>query len=290
MFGSLSSTYAPVVAETRKAGLPLLFSGGVCPKAVFPPADKLQFCTTAYAADLDSEFAMRFIKEHAKGPVRLGFAAMSIPISRGSIDHAEKVAKSLGMQTVDKEIIPPPTPNYAPFATKPKAADANWVFSWAPWVTQVKTFEALRKLGWKGKYLAYGHINSEEELARLKDDGFYVFGANAMFQDNLGIHKEIRAAAKKYGARYPVTQLSEGWVAAMALEQMLKKVSWPPSREKVVAAMNGVNVNLRGLRGGGLEWTKSNHFRTKMYHRVYRWNSGKQGIVKVKNWVQKDIK
>ena len=32
--------------------VPLLFMGAVCPKEVYPPADPLQFCTTAYAARL----------------------------------------------------------------------------------------------------------------------------------------------------------------------------------------------------------------------------------------------
>ena len=290
MNASLSSTYAPMVAEIRKAGMPLLFAGGVCPKEVFPPADKLQFCTTSYAADLDSEFAMHFVKEVENRNVKLGFAAMSIPLSRAGINRAAEVAESLGMTTVDKENIPPPTPNYAPFATKLKDAGAEWVFSWAPWVTQIKTFEALRALGWQGKFLSYGHINAEEELARVKDDGFFVFGANAMFQDDLPIHREIRAAAKAAGAKFPATYLAEGWIAAMALEQVLRKVSWPPSRDKVIAAMNGIEIDLKGLRGASLKWTAENHFRTAMHHRVYRWDSGKKSVVRVKDWAEKTIK
>lgn len=290
MNASLSSTYAPMVAELRKAGMPLLFAGGVCPKEVFPPADKLQFCTTSYAADLDSEFAMHFVKEVEKRNVKLGFAAMSIPLSRAGINRAAEVAESLGMTTVDKENIPPPTPNYAPFATKLKDAGAEWVFSWAPWVTQIKTFEALRALGWQGKFLSYGHINAEEELARVKDDGFFVFGANAMFQDDLPIHREIRAAAKAAGAKFPATYLAEGWIAAMALEQVLSKVSWPPSRDKVIAAMNGIEIDLKGLRGASLKWTAENHFRTAMHHRVYRWDSGKRSVVRVKDWSEMIIK
>ena len=35
---SLSSTYAPVVAEAKRAGVPLLFASSVCPKEVYPPA------------------------------------------------------------------------------------------------------------------------------------------------------------------------------------------------------------------------------------------------------------
>jgi len=132
MNASLSSTYAPMVAESKRAGVPLFYAGGVCPEATFPPADPLQFCSTAYSANLDSEAAMAFIKNTAKEPVRIGFAAMAIPIARSGIAHAEKVAKSLGMTAVDTQITPPPTPDYTPFATKLKDANPDWVFSWSP--------------------------------------------------------------------------------------------------------------------------------------------------------------
>ena len=80
-------------------------------------------------------------------------------------------------------MIPPPTADYTPFATKLKDAGPNWVYSWAPWVTQVRTLEALRKLGWNDDYIAWGHLEAEAELARLKDGKFYVVNSNALFQD-----------------------------------------------------------------------------------------------------------
>ena len=40
---SLSSTYAPIVQETKRANVPLWFAGAVCPKETYPPADPLQF-------------------------------------------------------------------------------------------------------------------------------------------------------------------------------------------------------------------------------------------------------
>ena len=166
---SLSSTYAPVIAEAKNAGVPLMFSSSVCPKDVYPPAQAGEFCTTAFAATYDSRAALSFIKETAKEPVKIGFAAMAIPLSRAEIDFAESQAPSLGMSAVDKEVIPPPTADYTPFATKLKEAGANWVFSWAPWVTQVRTFEALRRLGWSGDYITWAHLEAENELKRIKD-------------------------------------------------------------------------------------------------------------------------
>ena len=287
---SLSSTFPPVVAEAKRAGVPVLFASSVCPKEVYPPADALQFCSTAFASTYDSRATLGFIKQTAKEPVKIGFAAMAIPLSRAEMDFAEQQAPGLGMTVVGKEVIPPPTPDYTPFATKLKDAGANWVFSWAPWVTQVRTLEALRRLDWKGDYIAWAHIEAEGELARLKDGSFYVIGANALFQDQLPIHKDIAEAAKKAKLTYPVEQLTEGWIAGMVVEAALKAAGWPATPEKVTAALSTLKVDTKGLRGGPIEWTKDNHFRTQQYYRVYRWDPAKGSIVQVKDWTVFDVK
>ncbi len=287
---SLSSTYAPVTAEAKQANVPLLFASSVCPQAVYPPADPLQFCTTAFAANYDSRATLAFVKETAKEPVKLGLTAMAIPISRGEIDFAEEQSKTMGMTPVAKEIIPPPTPDYTPFATKIKDAGANWGYSWAPWVTQVRTLESLRRLDWKGDFIAWAHIEAEGELARLKDGQFYVIGANALFQDNLPIHAEIRDAAKKAGVQYPAEQMAEGWIAGMVIEAALKATGWPATPQKLADAMSALKVDTKGLRGGPIEWTKDNHFRTRQYYRIYRWDTAKGAIAQVKDWVPFDVK
>jgi branched-chain amino acid transport system substrate-binding protein len=290
VLSSLSSTFAPVIAETRRANVALMLMGAVCPKEVYPPADALQFCTTAYAGGYDSRATLAFIKETAREPVRIGFAAMAIPLSRGEIDYAEEQSKTMGMTPVDKEVIPPPTADYTPFATKLKEANPNWIFSWAPWVTQVKTLEALRRLGWQGDYITWAHIEAEAELARLKDPKFFVIGANALFQDNLPIHKEIVEAAKKGNVRYPAEQMTEGWIGGLVLEAVLKAAGWPADAGKIRAAMEKVKVDTQGLRGGPIEWSKDNHFRTRQYYRVYRWDAAKSAITVAKDWVPYDVK
>lgn len=285
---SLSSTYAPVVNEARSAGVPLLFASSVCPKDVYPAATEGQFCTTAFASTFDSRAALAFIKETAKEPVRIAFSAMAIPLSRGEIDFAESQTAALGMTAVDKEIIPPPTADYTPFATKMKDANPNWVFSWAPWVTQVRTFEALRRLDWKGDYITWAHLEAEGELKRIKDPKLFVIGANALFDDNLPVQKEIADAVKQANAKYPPEQMTEGWIAGMVIEAALKGAGWPATPAKIQASMANLKVDLKGLRGGPMEWTKDNHFRTRQYYRVYRWNGSK--IEVVKDWFPYEVK
>jgi ABC-type branched-subunit amino acid transport system substrate-binding protein len=289
---SLSSTYAPMIQVAERSKTPILFAAAVCPAEVYPPnADANQFCSTAFAARYDSRFAMAFIKEEAKGPVKLSLVAMNIPVSRGEIDFAEEIGSKMeGFTIMGKEAIPPPTPDFTPFASKIKDAGANWVYAWAPWETEVKTLEALRKLGWTGKFLAWAHIQAEEELERLKDDNFYVFGTNALFVDDSAMHKRIKEAAAKEKTIYPYKKLTEGWIAAMVLEEILKRTPWPASSEKVREAMNDLKVDVAGLRGGPLVWTKENHFRTVNYYRVYKWDSASNRIKIIKNWTAVEIK
>jgi branched-chain amino acid transport system substrate-binding protein len=287
---SLSSTFAPILAETKRANVPLYFAGAVCPKETYPPADPLQFCSTAFGATLDSQAALAFVRSQAKEQVRLGLAAMAIPIARSEIDYAEGLSKTLGMTPVEKQITPPPAPDYTPFATRLKEANPNWVYSWSPWVSQVRTFEALRRLGWNGRYVTWAHLNAEDELVRLKDGELYVFGTNAFFQDDLPVHAEIRAITHRANLKYPTTYLTEGFIAGLVIESVLKNTSWPPTPQKVTAAMNNLKVDLRGLRGGPLEWTKDNHFRTRQYYRVWRWDPAKQAVVRVQDWQAIDVK
>lgn len=284
MNSSLSSTYAPMVAEAKRANVPLYFAGSVCPKETYPPADPLQFCSTAFGANLDSQAALDFVKRTAKEPVRIGFAAMAIPISRGEIDYAEGLSKTLGMTPVEKQITPPPTPDYTPFATRLKDANPNWVYSWAPWVSEIRTFEALRRLGWNGSYIAWAHLNAEDELARVKDGSLYVIGTNTFFSDSVPMHAEVRAVTSRANLQYPVTWLTEGFIAGLVIEAILDKTPWPATSQKVLASMNNLKVDLKGLRGGPLEWTKDNHFRTRQFYRVWRWDTAANRVQRVQDW------
>jgi len=291
MVASLSSTYPPIVSEARRANVPVFFAGAVCPPEAYPPnPDVVQYCSTAFAMKFDSQFALSFMAGETKGPAKLGLVAMNIPISRGEIDFAEELTKNMSIKTVDKEVIPPNAADFTPYATKIKSADPDWVYAWAPWGVEIKTFEALRKLGWKGKYIAWGHLPAEDDLRRLKDDNLYVFTTNAFFADNLDVHKKIRDAAAAQKAIYPYTFLSEGWIGAMVLEDILKKTPWPPSPEKVRTAMNQLKADMKGLKGGPLVWTSTNHFRTVTYYRVYKWDSKKSGIAVVKDWTPVEVK
>ena len=183
----------------------------------------------------------------------------------------------------------------ASLATPTAAQDAYVVgitaaLTGPPASTYAPAMEALRRLDWKGDYVTWAHLEAEGELQRLTDPKLFVVGANSLYQDNLPIHQEIREAVKKAGGKYPAEQMSEGWIAGMVIEAAMKGAGWPADAAKVQASMQNLKVDLKGLRGGPIEWTKDNHFRTKQFYRVYRWDAGKKAIVVAKDWWSYDVK
>src|SRR5436309_5034043 len=286
---STSATYKPFMTESETEKMPLMFGGGVCPREAFPPANPLIFCSTSFGSKWDSRFALGFIKEQAGGKkVKVGFAAQDIPLSRIELEFAEQLAKDLGLEPIPVVVVPGNTPDFTPFAQKLKDAGADWVLSWALWHVEVGVFEALQRIGWPGKYLLYGHQQTQDELGRLKAGNLYAFGGNTLFLENLPIHSEINNV--KGQTTHPAHYMAEGWVSAMVLEASLRKCGWPCPRDKLATAMAGVSVDTRGLRGGAIEWTADNHYRKSTYYKVYRWDPTKNAIAPVGSWTRLEIK
>jgi branched-chain amino acid transport system substrate-binding protein len=287
---STSATYKPFMTESEAEKIPLMFGGGVCPREAFPPANPLIFCSTSFGSKWDSRFALGFIKEQAGGKkVKVGFAAQDIPLSRIELEFAEQLAKEMGLEAIPVVVVPGNTPDFTPFAQKLKDAGADWVLSWALWHVEVGVFEALQRIGWQGKYLLYGHQQTQDELARLKAPALHVFGGNTLFMENLPVHAEITNLVKGQ-TTHPAHYMAEGWVSAMVLEAALRKCGWPCPKDKLATAMAGVSVDTKGLRGGPIEWTADNHYRKNTYYKVYRWDPARNGIAAVGGWTRLEIK
>jgi hypothetical protein len=111
-----------------------------------------------------------------------------------------------------------------------------------------------------------------------------------MFLEGGPVFQDIRdaAAAGKYS--FPATYGTEGWLTGLALEQILTKTGWPANGEKVVAAMEQLNLDTKGIRGGPLVWNKENHLRTKQYYRWYHYDPAKKAVARLRDWLEVDVK
>jgi hypothetical protein len=163
------------------------------------------------------------------------------------------------------------------------------IVSWQSAYTEIAV-QAMRKLGWQNTFVTWGHLEAEEEMVRLKDPNLLVLGANALFfNGDLPIHKEIIAAAKAAGSTSNPNQLTEGWIAGLTIETLLKQIGSDNSSERIRSAMQTLKIDTKGLRGGPIEFTPTNHFRTTQYYRIYKWDSASNQITIPKNWFKYEI-
>ncbi len=288
---TVSASYKPMMLEAEATKVPVLFAGGVCPRESLPPAQPHFFCATSFGAKIDSEFSVNFMRQQTPGKkFKVGFAAQDIPISRGEMEYAEQYARQAGLETVPVVVIPGATADFTPFASKLKEGGIDWGLSWALWHIQIGPFEALRRLGWDGRWMLIAHAQAQDELTRLKDETLYAFTPNAMFVENLPIHAEIREASQKAGNKYPAHYMAEGYGSGMALEAALQRCGWPCDKEKLQRAMSNLTVDMRGLRGGPIEWTEANHYRKVNLYKVYHWDKGQNRIVAVGDWTRVEVK
>lgn len=283
---SLSATFKPTIATAKAGKTPLLFGGAVCPEEVFPPADPLLFCSTSFAALIDSDFAVRVIKELSRDKVRLGLAGMDIPVVRIGLNAAEAVARQLGLEVPAKVIIPPGVVDFTPFASKLKDAGITWGLAWSPWPWEIGPFEGLLKLGWRGNYLLYAFQPLEATFARLNRENLYAMSGTALLGEGLPELKTIQEVASKAGvARIDL----EGWVAGVAVHEALKACGWPCDRDRLQSAMSNLAIEVPGVKGGPIRWTRDNHFRTEQLYKIYRWDASKGRPLVVKDWTRVDV-
>lgn len=287
---SVSSTFAPIIADATRAGVPVLFAGSVCPKETIPPAAPLLFCSTGFSSTHDSVAMMDIIRKHYGTNLKVGFAGMGIPISRAGLEEAERVAKKYGMTTVGTEIAPPGTVDYTSYATKLKQAGADVVVSWAPWSVEIGIYNALRKLGWEGRYIATQLAETEEEMVTLKDPNLVVIGANSMLLEALPANKEISEAVKASGPQLSPEKVTEGWIGGMVVEAALSKIQGNVTAAAVQSALSNIEIDMKQLRGGPLSWSAENHFRLKAYYKAFRWSDQKKTIEVMEPWTEYTVK
>ncbi|HKZ50849.1 MAG TPA: ABC transporter substrate-binding protein [Dehalococcoidia bacterium] len=290
---SLSATYAPTVAEAEKVNFPYILAG-VCTPENYPPAPK-PFLFCAGWAGRDSWAAqVQSIYEQSQGKAKLAILNMDVPIARIQGDYGEKKAKGMGLEVVSRADVPPGTADLTSYADKFISAKADWLLAASPVDITVAGYEALLRRGWKGGFiLDYIAGCSDAVVERFKQDDLMALCIYSRPADNLPIHKDINAAAKKYGAATPVVEFGhiQGWINGIMIEQVLRQCGWPCSREKALSVMSNVEFkkeSFQGLLPGPIKWTPQNHAGIR-YTRVYHWDSDKKKIVPVTKWWQTEM-
>ena len=280
---STSATFAPLISQATRQGVPILFAGSVCPAETMPPAEPLLYCSTGFSSVHDSIAMVDYLRE-LDGDATVGFAAMGIPISRAGMEEAERIVLGADMKSAGVEIAPPGTADYTPFATKLIQNGAEAVLAWSPWSVQIRFFDALRKQGWEGNAFV-GHLaEAELEMMEIKDPGLYTVGSNAMIFEDSKATQDLVAAVTESGFDLHPEAIVDGWLGGIVIEEVLGKLGDDTSAEAINAVMSDIEIDTRGLRGGSIKWTENNHFRETIYYRVYRWSDETGAMEIARDW------
>lgn len=103
----------------------------------------------------------------------------------------------------------------------------------------------------------------------------------SIYEDNVPEVRRVIETAKKYGSEtQPSSSMIEGWLLAMAIEQGLSRCGWPCQPPELAKALSNLRLDTKGLMGGPLEWTATDHV-GKRYYTAYRWDFDRNRLVRI---------
>jgi branched-chain amino acid transport system substrate-binding protein len=226
---------------------------------------------------------------HPKG--RIANSAYDTPGGRFWSQWAADWAKKMGLDVVYHEDVPPGTVDLSPWATKVAKADPDMFVIAVGGEIFIPLATALEKSGWT-KDLMFPDFVAEGDfvkgIKRLMTNGEWIlwFGRYASAFEKIPEYDRIREAMKKFGHQYPLSaRHAQGWTMGRLIEQALKKAGWPCTRAKVIAALEQTNLDTKGLSGGPIRFTPTDHYGPTWW-KVSRWNATKKALVPVTGWVK----
>lgn len=224
---------------------------------------------------------------HPKG--RIASSGYDTPGGRVWSIWTSEWAKKLGLKVIYHEDIPPRTVDLMPWASKVAKANPDIYANAEGGEIFIPLAIALEKSGWT-KDLLFPDFVTEAHLAkgikRLMTNGEWVlwFGRYASAYEKIPEFDRIRDAMKKFGHQYPLSaRHAQGWTMGRIIEQALSKAGWPCTREDVISALEKTNLDTKGLTGGPIRFTPTDHYGPTWW-KAYRWNASKKALVPVMDW------
>lgn len=293
IFGlSLSSTQAPVYAEMRKIGVPVVstFSGIL---DTLPPAKPFSY-STGVVFEVAGEVVGELIRNIRPGGKVVGVTIDSVG-GRAAIAHNKRMAESLGY-TWDEVIFPVTTTDFTPFAQTVAEKKPDIVVGHYGAGHNLGVIPALRRSGYNGPYVVASYGASEEtvrQAARRAGKGeniFFMTRYASIFDENPAI-AEVTAAQKKYGTSKPFSSMHvTGWALGKFAAAALRACGWPCTREKLDQALQTLKVDAKGLTGGAIEMSPGNGYGPS-YWKLYVWNEKENKMEPKSDWLKKtDLK
>jgi branched-chain amino acid transport system substrate-binding protein len=280
IFGlSLSSTHGPVIAEMRKAGVPVVSSFSAVIDAL-PPAKSHYYSTGVMfevAGEAIATLSQRIVP---KGKV-VGMTFDSVG-GRAALLHNKLMAEKLGYAW-DEVVFPVRTADFTPFAQSVAAKKPDLVVGHYGAEQNLGVIAALRAAGYGGPYIIAAYGASEATVKQAADQAgsssnLYMVTRYAPVTDGAAGLDTLKTAATKYKVANPTSMHVTGWMLGAFAAEALAKCGSVCTREALDKVLQSVKVDTQGMTGGPIEMSANDHY-GPTYWRLYRWENGKLAAV-----------
>jgi ABC-type branched-subunit amino acid transport system substrate-binding protein len=292
IFGlSLSSTQAPVYAEMRKVGVPVVssFSGIL---DALPPAKPYSY-STGVVFEVAGAAIGELLRNIRPNGMVVGLTIDSVG-GRAALAYNKKIAEAEGYRW-DEVRFPVATTDFTPFAQTAVEKKPDIVVGHYGGGQNLGIIPALRRSGYTGPYVVASYGVTEDiirQAAQRAGGGeniYYVTRYSSAFDNNPSV-AEVAAAQKKYKTSKPFSSMHiTGWALGKFAEAALKGCGWPCNREQLNKVMQTLKVDMGGLTGGAIEMSPGDRYGPS-YWRLYVWNAASNSMQPKSDWIKKDSK
>lgn len=286
VFVSPSGTLGAYVRQNASLQIPTMYINACYPPATPPSPDPNFFCA-GISTLTDSFQAVDLISEIMKGQtIKLGIITSDIPGARGAAEKIMKpYAEEKGIEVAEVAVMPVTTSDASTIARSFKDQGVNAAISYTISSHMLAGASALSAIDWDGKYLmAMTLPGVYDQIIELKNENVLGFDHFSLMSEGKPVHKEMEAAAQKFGFGFPLPDMRMGYRSAMVVGEALKVCGWPCDRDKLREALTNLKAdgqNLVDLNLNPVIFSETNHTSPEKVYRVYGWSNEKNGLVTV---------
>ncbi len=284
---SVSRTHLAVYQTAARNSIPAIamFSGI---KEILPP-NPLPFAYSAgHVFEIAGEVSGKLAAKMANGKGKMICNSIEAPGGVAACQYTEGAAAAGGLET-GTVLFPPTVTEFGAIAQRMMSMNPTIVVAHAGAGQNVGLIKALRGAGYNGPILMGAHGLNEtpmiDALSGVGDLDKLQIVSRFSSPDSSGKElDEIRAVAKKYGKKTPVsTTTIMGWSLGKVMEASLTKCGYPCSGEKLNSVIENIKVEMGSLMGGPIQFASKDHY-GKSWWRVFQYNAAKKGFLPVSDW------
>ena len=286
---SVTRTHLAVYQQAARNKVPAvaMFSGI---KEVLPP-NPLPFAYSAgHVFEVAGEISGKLAAQMLKGKGKLICNSIEAPGGVAACQYAEGAAAAGGLET-GTVLFPPTVTEFGAIAQRMMAMNPTVVVAHAGAAQNIGLIKALRGAGYVGPVPLGAHGLNETPLIEALTgvsslDKLQIVSRFASPDSSGKELDEIRAAAKKYGQKTPIsTTTIMGWSLAKVMEASLEKCGYPCSGEKLNSVLEGMKVEMGSLMGGPVQFAPKDHY-GKTWWRVFQYDAAKKGFLPASDWLE----